>query len=132
MFKRTCTVLVLLTAANAGSLAADIIDGEELVDPTRPVFKEPSMGVGQDNNAADMLNNVLPSGFDLSFIRTGGNSTMAVINNQQVKVGDSIGGAQVVAIERNSVTLSINDQERRINLYGTDVKAVQGTVEAPR
>jgi hypothetical protein len=120
-------MLVLLAAAPA---SADVIDGEELVDPTRPLFYN-QRSTNSDSAVTAMINRVLPSSFDLSFIRLGGNGAMAVINDQRVGIGDSIGGAEVVAIDRSSVTLSINNQEQRISLYDTDVKSAQGSATAP-
>lgn len=132
MFRRLYTVLMMIVACSGGALTADVIDGEEFVDPTRPIFFEPVTAPGPDSSVTTMINNVLPSSFDLSFIRTGGAGAMAVINNQRVKVGDNIGGAQVIAIDRNSVILSINDQERRISLFDTNVKSTEGATEASR
>ena len=99
-------MLVLLAAAPA---SAEVIDGEELVDPTRPLFYNQRSSTESDSAVTAMINRILPSSFDLSFIRLGGNSAMAVINDQRVGIGDSIGGAEVVAIDRSSVTLRINN-----------------------
>ncbi len=121
-------MLVLLAAAPA---SAEVIDGEELVDPTRPLFYNQRSSTDSDSAVTAMINRILPSSFDLSFIRLGGNSAMAVINDQRVGIGDSIGGAEVVAIDRSSVTLRINNQEQRISLYDTDVKSAQGSATAP-
>jgi len=102
---------------------ADQIDGEELVDPTRPLFF--SMAPEGEGSAAvmNMIRNVLPSSFEVSFIRASSTSPMAVVNSERVTIGDSIGGASVVAIDRSSVTLSVNGEERRISLYGDSVKS---------
>ena len=102
---------------------ADQIDGEELVDPTRPLFF--SMAPEGEGSAAvmNMIRNVLPSSFEVSFIRASSTSPMAVVNSERVTTGDSIGGASVVAIDRSSVTLSVNGEERRISLYGDSVKS---------
>jgi hypothetical protein len=69
----------------------------------------------------NMIRNVLPTSWDVSFIRAGA-SPMAVVNSERVTIGDSIGGASVVAIDRSSVTLSINGEERRISMYGEGIK----------
>lgn len=102
---------------------ADQIDGEELVDPTRPLFF--SMAPEGEGSSAvmNMIRNVLPSSFEVSFIRASSTSPMAVVNSERVTIGDSIGGASVVAIDRSSVTLSVNGEERRISLYGDSVKS---------
>lgn len=102
---------------------ADQIDGEELVDPTRPLFFS-RVGSGEASvEVMNMIRNVLPSSFEVSFIRASSTSPMAVVNSERVTIGDSIGGASVVAIDRSSVTLSVNGEERRISLYGDSVKS---------
>jgi len=96
---------------------AEFIDDENFVDPTRPFY-----ALQNNNPLPDETRPIIPDGYDLTFIRSGSSSPIAVINNRQVTVGDVIGSALVVAIERSSVTLFINGEERRIDLYG-NVKA---------
>lgn len=100
------------------SSQADLIDGEDLVDPTRPLF----VSTTADSEVMAMIRNVIPASYDLSFIRSG-SSPVAVINQERVTVGDQIGGATVVSIDRSSVTLSINGTERRISLYEDTIKS---------
>lgn len=114
--------LLLLLCAAASSLHADVIDGEELVDPTRPLFVNRNTN-DVDSSVLDMIRNVVPSSFNVSFIRVGSQSSMAVVNDQRVSVGDVIGGAEVIAIDRSSVTLSVNNQEQRISLFRDSVRA---------
>ena len=66
------------------------------------------------------------SSFDLSFIRAG-STPLAVINDERVTIGDVVGGATVVSIDRSGVMLSINGEERRVSLYedGLKVPATQ-------
>lgn len=100
--------------------SAELIDGEELVDPTRPFLP-----ADIDNSllVQELIRTVVPASFDLSFIRAGSSSPMAVINQQRVTIGDVIGGAEVIAIDRSSVTLLIDEEERLISLYDVSVKA---------
>ena len=117
-FSKTLLVAVLIFGGNL--VYADLIDGEELRDPTRPIFT-----TGENNTEVqvlDMIRNVIPSSYDLSFVRASSTSPLAVINSERVSLGDVVGGATVVAIERSSVTLSINGEERVISLYSNDVK----------
>lgn len=110
---------ILLLFFAASSAKADLIDGEELVDPTRPLF----IGRGDsDTDVLTMIRNVVPASYDLSFIRAG-SSPIAVINSERVTIGDSVGGATVTDISRSSVTLSINGNERVISLYGDSIKS---------
>ncbi len=99
---------------------ADVIDGEELVDPTRP-FQ--FAAVSDDASILDLIRTVVPSSYDLSFIRAGGDNPIAVINQQQLTIGDVIGGAEVIVIDRSGVTLRVNNEEQRISLYGISVKS---------
>ncbi len=118
---RVLVVGLLAVLGNAAN--ADLVDGEELMDPTRPLFLVP---VGEGSISEDvmtMIRNVLPTSFDVSFIRASGSSPMAIVNSEQVTIGDSVGGASVVAIDRNSVTLSINGEERRVSIYGDSIKS---------
>lgn len=123
MFRTNLRVLLVTSAVLFAPLSgADIIDGEELVDPTRPLAVTRAQS-SADDSVMNMIRSVVPSSFDVSFVRASSNSPMAVINDQRVTIGDVIGGATVVAIDRNSVTLSINDEERRISVFGTSIKA---------
>lgn len=97
-------------------VCADLIDGEELIDPTRPLFQNTSI-------ISDQPSVVDTTGFELTFVRAGSTSPIAVINKQQVRLGDVIGGALVFAIDRNGVTLLRNNEEIRINVHGTGIKA---------
>jgi hypothetical protein len=123
VFKKSHKVGFLLLSIMAASYTcADIIDGEDFVDPTRPIIA--GARVSDDSSAGlDMNNRVIPSSFEVSFVRVSEDRSMAVVNNQRVSTGDEVDGATVVAIDRSGVTLSINDEETRVNLYGTDVKA---------
>jgi hypothetical protein len=112
-------VLVLILCG--GKVAADVIDGEELVDPTRPFYFEVS--ANGETEALRRLRNAAPVSYDISFIRASDSSPVAIINEQRVTLGDVIGGATVVAIDRSSVTLLINEEEQRINLYSDSVKS---------
>lgn len=111
---------VLTCSVVAQASIAEVIDGEELMDPTRPFFAD---GVNTDDSSVlEMIRNVIPASYDLTFVRMSGESSIAVINNQRVRIGDVIGGALVVGIDRSGVTLRINDEERRVEMYGTSIK----------
>lgn len=119
MYSKTKIVMAVILALSTINVHADLIDGEELVDPTRPLFIVESGSASTDVLA--MINNVVPSSYDLSFIRAG-NSPIAVINSERVTVGDLVGGATVISIDRSSVTLEINGSERVVSLYGDSIK----------
>jgi hypothetical protein len=114
--------LILIVVALVTSVgSADVIDGEELLDPTRPF--QLSANSADDSLELDLFRTVVPGSYELSFIRAGGELPLAVINQQQLTIGDVIGGAEVIAIDRSGVTLRVNNEEQRISLYGVSVKS---------
>ena len=121
VFKRSFEGFILLCLALNGYAIADMIDGEELIDPTRPLFFARSGGQGLA--MSDLSRNVIPASYDVTFVRANGASPIAVINQQRVTIGDVVDGAIVVAIDRGGVTLSVNAQERRISLTSIDIKS---------
>ena len=62
--------------------------------------------------------------YAVSFVRASSTSPVAIINDQRVTLGDKLGEAEVVAIDRSSVTLRIANQERRISIFDTQVRSV--------
>ncbi|NKB33364.1 MAG: hypothetical protein GKR91_09725 [Pseudomonadales bacterium] len=119
------SLLIMLTISPINFALADLIDGEELIDPTRPIFVTGDGG-GDLGDIAAMIRDVIPASYELSFVRASESSPMAVINEQRVTIGDVIGGATVVSIDRDGVVLSVNEQERRISLFGSNVKTPVG------
>ena len=107
---------------SASFARADLIDGEDFIDPTKPLFYVDNSDVGV---ADEIFRTVVPPSYDISFIRAGSDYSTAVINNVRVAVGDIIGGAEVLIIDRGGVTLLIDDEERRINMYENRIKSTQ-------
>ncbi len=115
---------------HGAAVQAEIIDGEELRDPTRPADATlPRNGqnllTGLFNNAAGLLG----SGYTVSFIRAGGSEPVAMINEQLVKAGDMIGDVEVVAIHADSVSLRVNGVVQRVSSFDASVKS---RVETPQ
>lgn len=121
MFRHKRKILVGIGALITSAAFADVIDGEELIDPTRPFSI--NIRVQQDTGIVDPFRTVVPDSYDVSFIRASGTSPIAIVNNQRVTLGDMIGDAEVFAIDRNGVTLLIDDEEQRFTLYGPNVKS---------
>jgi len=115
------TALLISSCLASAVATAEVIDGEELVDPTRPLMMAAARD-DLDSSVSEMIRNVVPSSYDVSFVRASSASPIAVINEQRVTIGDQIGGATVIAIDRSGVTLSINDEERRISVFDTSIK----------
>ena len=122
MSKKICSWAgMLLLIALAGIARADIVDGEELSDPTRPI------GMSDDAVAAVAAGprvDFFAANYAVSFVRASSTSPVAIINDQRVSLGDKLGEAEVVAIDRSSVTLRIANQERRISIFDTQVRSV--------
>lgn len=121
MFEIQITAAALIFLFVSSNTVAEVIDDEELVDPTVP-FAE-MLIENKDIGLGALYQNIVPENFDLSFIRASATNPMAVINDQRVTVGDLIGGATVTRISRSSVTILIQDEEREIGLYDTSVKS---------
>lgn len=112
--------VLVISALLANQAFADVIDGEEFRDPTQPVV---ALGPVVSAGPSGVFGSFSTANLKLSFVRDSSTSPMAVINDKRVTIGDEINGALVVAIDRNGVTLRINDEESRINLYSTNIKS---------
>lgn len=117
---RTCLLCVLLGLAIARPSLADMIDGEELADPTRPLLQMQAPERVQEGGGVE--SRLLPARYEVTFVRAGSTTPMAVVNDQRVTLGDVIGQATVIAIDRSGVTLRVNNQEQRVSLFTTNVK----------
>lgn len=120
MSRRTHSLIFSAAVLMAGQSVAEIIDGEEFRDPTEPVV---SAAPVLEAESGGLFSTFSPSAFTLTFVRDSSTSPMAVINDTRVTIGDRINGALVVAIDRNGVTLRVNDEDSRITLYTTSVKS---------
>lgn len=119
-FKQLMIVLILLSV-----LVAFYARGAEevLIDPTAPLFVLPAEGEGL---GIDFMNQfpALFEGFELSSILIRENDRVAVINEQRVRVGDTIGIARVTAIEPRHVTLNVDGEIQTLELYESTVKTL--------
>lgn len=135
--------IVVLSGASLAS--AELFGDEELRDPTRPVsvrvaadgsflfgLMDALGGFGDDLRTglddlsalgAGALGEIVSSGYTVSFIRTGGEGPVAMVNQQLVAPGDVIGEATVVSIDADGVTLLVNGQEQRVSNFTAPVKA---------
>lgn len=120
MYRRSQSLIFLVAVFIAGQSAAELIDGEDFRDPTEPIV---SAAPVREVESGGLFSAFAPSAFTLTFVRDSDTSPMAVINDTRVTIGDRINGALVVAIDRNGVTLRVNDEDSRINLFSTSVKS---------
>lgn len=119
------SLLFLLPLAFASNFAdAEIIDGEELRDPTRPfnfTGDEPDIVSGR-RDEIEVPRIDFDQNFSVSFIRASSSSPLAVINNRRVTIGDMVQNAQVIGIDREGVLLSAEGIQARVNLNKRPVK----------
>ena len=102
---------------------ADVLDG--LSDPTRPLMSKLSPAdVPGEDRLLDGLMGMLTS-YTVSSILVSDARKIAIVNGTQVTEGSEIDNAEVIAIERASVTLEV-DQET------IKVFVAEGRIKTPR
>ena len=81
-------------------------------DPTRPAISVQQIG-GDKQGGGDKK--TIVAGYEVQSIIIGNARRLALVNNKFVSIGDTVGGAKVVAIDRNSVVLS--ESGRKLTIY---------------
>jgi hypothetical protein len=89
------------------------IDGEDFRDPMQPPWAVTDIRITESAAASGPRLSEL----SLSFVRAGGLSPVAVINDTQVTVGDEIEGAPVVEIRPGEVVLLIDGEEQVLTRF---------------
>lgn len=115
----TGLAMFLLGSVHHGVMAADSMannDLQQLVDPTAPF----SMGSSQP--AVNLFS--LLSTYKINSILIRPNMKVAIINSRQVREGDIIGNAEVVSIDKNSVTLMVAGEQQVLELYGRSIRSL--------
>lgn len=95
-----------------------LIDGEMFRDPMQP------MSAYRNNATAVDVLPELPnrSDFTVNFVRAGGSSPVAVINNQSLTVGDELSGMRIMEIRAGEVVLAASGQEYVLTTFGSAVR----------
>ncbi len=94
------------------------INAEEILrDPTAPLFS--TAGSAPQANLFSLV-----SSYKVTSILLRPNMKIAVINSRQVREGDVIGNAEVVKIDKNSVTLQVAGEDQVLELYSGSVKTL--------
>lgn len=95
-----------------------LVDGEMLRDPMQPVS-----AYRNNRTAIDVLPE-LPnrSDFTVNFVRAGGSSPVAVINNRSLTVGDELSGMRIMEIRAGEVVLAASGQEYVLTTFGSAVR----------
>lgn len=96
--------------------------GEELSDPTRPLNLEMEEAQRFSEDLYEELQGVAVYNYKLSSVLIRAEDRFAVINDQRMRVGDSIGSATVIAIDTNSATLNVDGESKKLELFGGTVK----------
>jgi hypothetical protein len=107
VFKPTLSFLgaaiMALSASAALSQEQRFIDGQMYRDPTQPLGAQRLQGF--DGRMT------IRRSYQVSFIRTGGERPVAVVNGTAVSIGDEIEGARVLQISGDAVTLRVDGEE---------------------
>lgn len=119
-------VLTLLLAAGSPMVCHAAEDLTGLVDPTAPLH----MSAPASGDAAPAAGGSLLSpgvSYQLNSVLIRSNDRLAVVNDQRVRVGDTVGTARVAAINNDGVILEINGETRSLALFGAPVKTLVPT-----
>ena len=87
---------------------------EALKDPTQPLRGSVKQITSGDSGV--LLDTFLEAfgAYTVGSILVSPNRKMAIVNGQQVQVGSEVDGAKVVSIDRDNVTLVINNETQQI------------------
>lgn len=137
-FTVTLVVLGFQVLSAAHTVFGATQNDEVLVDPTLPLaVVMDASGEGEEGaeagvaagfslgfpGAGGLLSGMFTS-YELSSVLIRGDSRIAVINEQRVRVGDSVGNARVTAIEPDKVSLNVDGQIQTLELYGNSIKTL--------
>lgn len=121
--RRVLKLMMIVSLLPVGVMAQPqgetrLIDGEVLRDPMQPV------SAYRRNERVQEVLPELPnrSEFTVSFIRAGGSSPMAVINDRTLMVGDELSGMRIMEIRAGEVVLGAAGQEYILTTFGSAVR----------
>jgi len=87
-------------------------------DPTQPDSWQQTISVGGEEDRATQ--------FEVSSVLSGSHRQSAVVNGRRVKVGDTVGGAEVLQISTTGVSLQVDDEQRFISVSdNTQLKRIR-------
>jgi hypothetical protein len=118
-------VAVLCMPLLAGSVHAATMDDELLVDPTVPLaIAVAPQARSESSGSLFGFPNTVAGNYELKSVLVRPSGSFAVINDQRVRVGDSVGAARVTRIESDHVMLNVNGRIERLELYGNSIKTL--------
>lgn len=118
---------VLLSAAVSSGSYSATMDDELTIDPTRPLsgyLDESATVDGSDESGGLFELFGAFNSYELSSVLIRSGDRIAVINNEQVRVGDEIGAAVVASIESDHVTLNIDGDITTVPLFEGSIKTL--------
>lgn len=124
MFSRKSQCLLICLCWASSMISADVLEG--LSDPTVPLMGNltPTDLPAEGGSLLDDLMGVLKS-YTVSSILVSDARKIAIVNGTQVTEGSEIGDAKVVAIERASVTLEVDQELMKVFV-------AEGRIKTPR
>lgn len=124
MFSRKSQCLLICLCWASSMISADVLEG--LSDPTVPLMGNltPTELPAEGGSLLDDLMGVLKS-YTVSSILVSDARKIAIVNGTQVTEGSEIGDAKVVAIERASVTLEVDQELMKVFV-------AEGRIKTPR
>ena len=123
MFKQTNLWLgISLLLITGGGYGKEV---EALKDPTKPLtaLKKPGLDAVLGFEF-DGLRDVFTE-YSVSSILISEDRKVAIINGIQAQEGSKVDGAEVVAIDRNSVTLSVNNKTQQVFMNKGSLRQVR-------
>ena len=104
------SIAILSALFSCSALAAEtiVIDGVVYRDPMQP--KGVNRTAAEEGRIGQMT-------YEVTFIRTGGEINVAVVNGLTVGEGDTVDGALVKAIDKDTVTLDVNGESLDISTF---------------
>jgi hypothetical protein len=97
-----------------------------LIDPTAPLVAVPAQEGAEAGAGGGLFGGLLSGfgGYRVTSILIRAEDRIAVVNDQRVRVGDSLGNARVIAIEPGSVTLDIAGESRELQVHENSIKTL--------
>lgn len=111
-------LLLLGLGLTSWDARSEMVNGEDLVDPTAPFL------LRADSNMPLINAFALFNSYEVSSILIRSDMRIAVVNSQRVRIGDRVGNADILSIESDRVTISLNGETRDLMLHGSSVKSL--------
>lgn len=108
-------IMLLTVLASVCSAPAAQVQGQEQRIIDGQLFRDPTQPAGARRSLLQTPAGIVRREYTVSFIRSGGERPMAVVNNTAVTAGDEIDGATVLRINAGTVVLRIDGEDMEIS-----------------